>query len=55
MCPACLATVAMIVAGTTSTGVLAAFLAKKFHVKIGAKESIAVRKVKGLQAKENAS
>jgi hypothetical protein len=33
MCPACLATLAMIVAGTTSTGGVAALFVNKFRVK----------------------
>jgi len=37
MCPACLASLAMIVAGTASTGGLAAVLVNKFRVKRGAK------------------
>jgi hypothetical protein len=47
MCPACLAALAMIVAGTTSTGGVAALLVNKFRAKAGAKkETVVVRKVK---------
>jgi hypothetical protein len=38
MCPACLATLAMMVAGTASTGGLAAVLVNKFRVKRGARK-----------------
>jgi len=55
MCPACLATLAMIVAGATSTGGLAAVVIKKFRSDTGAKLSVAMNKVKGNQTKENAS
>ncbi|MGH9396061.1 MAG: hypothetical protein ACRD18_04345 [Terriglobia bacterium] len=33
MCPACIATLALIVAGATSTGGLTAFAVKKLHAK----------------------
>ena len=55
MCPACLATLAMIVAGATSTGGLAAVVVKKIRNETGAKLSVAIDKMKGKQAKENAS
>ncbi len=35
MCPACLATMASIVAGATSTGGLAAFVTKKLRNRLG--------------------
>ena len=38
MCPACLAALAMMVAGTASTGGVAAVLIHKFRVKRGAKK-----------------
>lgn len=38
MCPACLATVAWITAGTASTGGLAAYLFRKIRRKSGAKD-----------------
>ena len=53
MCPACLATLAMIVAGATSTGGLALAVAKKVRNDTGAKWSVAMDKVKGKQGKEN--
>ncbi|MGH7964469.1 MAG: hypothetical protein ACRERD_22075 [Candidatus Binatia bacterium] len=37
MCPACLATVALVVVGVTSTGSLAALAVKKLRVRTGAK------------------
>jgi len=42
MCPACLASLAMIVAGTASTGGVAAVLMHKFRVKRGAKKMVGV-------------
>jgi hypothetical protein len=38
MCPACLAALAVIVAGTRSTGGVAAVLIHKFHVQKGLKK-----------------
>jgi hypothetical protein len=55
MCPACMAALAMVIAGTTSTGGLAAILVNKFRAKDSAKETIVVRKVKETETKENAS
>ena len=55
ICPACLATLAMMVAGAASTGGVATLLVNKFRVKAGAKKTIAVREVKELQIKEKAS
>lgn len=43
MCPACLAALAMMVAGTASTGGVAAVLANKFRAKIRAKKIVGVR------------
>jgi hypothetical protein len=53
MCPACLATLAMIVAGATSAGGLAAVVPKKVRNDTGAKISVAMDKVKGRQGKES--
>ena len=47
MCPACLATLAMIVAGATSTGGLAAAVVKKIPNDTTAKLRVAMDKVKG--------
>jgi hypothetical protein len=44
MCPACLAALAMMAAGTASTGGLAAVLVNKFRAKIRAKEVVGVGK-----------
>jgi hypothetical protein len=44
MCPACLAALAMMVAGTASTGGLAAVLTNKFRAKIRAKKLVGVGK-----------
>ena len=42
MCPACLAALAMMVAGATSTGGVAAVLIHKFRVKTGLKKVVAI-------------
>ena len=42
MCPACLATLAMIIAGATSTGGVATLLANKFRVKKGVKKMVGI-------------
>ena len=55
MCPACLATLAMIVAGATSTGSLAAVVVSKFRNDTSAKLRVAITKMKGKRTKENAS
>jgi hypothetical protein len=55
MCPACLATVAMMVAGTASTGGLAALLASKSRAMIWAKEIVGVGKGECTQTKEKVS
>jgi len=47
MCPACIATVALMVAGATSTGGLTAFVVKRLRAKTGAKNVGATTKVKG--------
>jgi hypothetical protein len=39
MCPACIATAALVVAGTTSAGGLAAFVVKTFWAKSSVKNS----------------
>ena len=55
MCPACLAALAMIVAGTGSTGGLAAVLILKFRVKKRAKKVVGVSRSEWTQAKEKES
>ena len=55
MCPACLATLAMMVAGTASTGGVAAVLMRKFRAKIGAKRIVGVGKSEWTQTKEKES
>jgi hypothetical protein len=55
MCPACLAALAMIVAGASSTGGLAALVVSKFRDDTSAKLNVAVSKIEGNQTKENAS
>ena len=55
MCPACLASLAMIVAGTASTGGLAAVLVNKFRVKGGAKKMVGVGSSEWIQKKEKES
>ncbi len=39
MCPACMATVALMVAGATSAGGVTALVMKKIHAKTGAKNA----------------
>jgi hypothetical protein len=55
MCPACLASLAMIVAGTATTGGLAAVLVNKFRVKRGAKKMVGVGSSEWTQTKEKES
>lgn len=55
MCPACLATLAMIVVGASSTGGLAAFVVNKFRSDTSAKLNVAFSKMKKSQTKENRS
>lgn len=55
MCPACLAALAMIVAGTGSTGGVAAVLMHKFRVKKDEKKMVAVSRSEWNQIKEKAS
>jgi len=50
-----LAILAMIVAGATSTGGLAAVVVNKFRNDTSAKLNVAISKMKGNQTKENAS
>jgi hypothetical protein len=55
MCPACLATLAMIVVGASSAGGLAALVVNKFRNNTSAKSNVAVSKMKESQTKENGS
>jgi hypothetical protein len=55
MCPACLAALAMMVAGTASTGGVAAVLIHKFRVKRGAKKMGRVSTSEWTQIKEKES
>jgi len=55
MCPACLATLAMIVAGTASTGGVAAVLLSKFRVKKDVKKMVGVGRSEWTQTKEKES
>ncbi len=55
MCPACLATLAIIVVGTSSTGGLAALVVNKFRNDTSAKLHVALSKMKESQTKENGS
>ena len=55
MCPACLAALATMVAGTASTGGLAAVLANKFRVRRGARKLVADRSGEWTQKKEKES
>ena len=49
MCPACITTVALIVAGATSTGGVAALVVKKRRAKNGAKNIDSTSQTKGGQ------
>jgi hypothetical protein len=53
MCPACLAALAIIVAGATSTGGLAAVVVSKIRSDTSAKSSVASSKEKPNQTKES--
>jgi len=55
MCPACLAALAMIVAGTGSTGGVAAVLIRKFRVKKDMMKMVAVSRSEWKPTKEKAS
>ena len=55
MCPACLASLAMMIAGATSTGGVAAALIHKFRVKKGVKKMVGVGRSEWTQKKEKES
>lgn len=55
MCPACLASLAMIIAGATSTGGVAAVLIHRCRAKKGVKKMVGVGKSEWTQTKENES
>jgi hypothetical protein len=55
MCPACLAGLAMMLAGATSTGGVAAVLIHKFRVKRGPKKMVGVGRSEWTQKKEKES
>jgi hypothetical protein len=55
MCPACLAALAMMVAGTASTGGLAAVLVNKFRVKKGVKKMVGIGRSEWTHTKEKES
>ena len=55
MCPACLATLAMMVVGASSTGGLAALVVSKFRDDTSAKVNVAFSKIEGNQTKEKES
>ena len=55
MCPACLASLAMMIAGATSTGGVAAALIHKFRVKKGVKKMVGVSRSEWTHTKEKES
>jgi hypothetical protein len=55
MCPACLAALAMIVAGTGSTGGVAAVLIHKFRAKKSVKKMMGASRSEWTQTKEKES
>lgn len=52
MCPACLATLAMIVMGASSTGGLAALMVNTLRNDTSAKSNVAISEMEGNQTKE---
>jgi hypothetical protein len=52
MCPACLASLAMMIAGATSTGGVAAVLIHKFRAKKRGKKMVGVDRSEWIQTKE---
>ena len=55
MCPACLASLAMMIAGASSTGGVAAVLIHKFRVKKGVKKMVGVGRSEWTEKKEKES
>lgn len=55
MCPACLATLAMIIAGATSTGGVATVLVNKFRAKKDVKKMVGVSRSEWTHTKEKES
>jgi hypothetical protein len=55
MCPACLASLAMMIAGATSTGGVAAVLIHKFRGMKDVRKMVGVGKSEWTQTKENES
>lgn len=55
MCPACLATLAMVVMGASSTSGLAALVVNTLRSNTSAKSNVAISKIEGNQTKEKGS
>ena len=55
MCPACLASLAMMIAGATSTGGVAAVLIHRFRAKKGVKKTLGVGRSEWTETKEKES